>query len=95
MRNKGIFRILFFVLSTSYVEIILEATISRVFPTHLYHVVFQLVKNILSLDVTMVFLRYMEKLVCSNTVITTRKRSGSNTDSNQGAIGEKICIYFQ
>ena len=32
MWNKGIFRILFCVLLKSYVEIILEATISRVFP---------------------------------------------------------------
>ena len=33
--NQGIFRILFCILLTSYAEIILEATISRVFPTHM------------------------------------------------------------
>ena len=32
MWNQGTFRILFFVLSTSCVEIVLEATIYRVFP---------------------------------------------------------------
>ena len=33
--NQGIFRILIYDLLTAYVEIILEATISRVFPTHM------------------------------------------------------------
>ena len=53
--NQGIFRILLCALSVSYLETILEATITRVFPTQIYHVVFQLVKKILSLDVTVVF----------------------------------------
>ena len=46
--NKGIYRILFCILLISYVKIILEAMLSRVFPTHLYHVEFQLVKKIVS-----------------------------------------------
>ena len=50
----------------SYIDIILEATISRFFPTQMYHVVFQLVKNCLYMNVTVVFLMYMDKLVCIN-----------------------------
>ena len=75
MRNQGIFRILFSVLLISYIEIVLEAMISRLFPTQLYHVVFQLVKK--TLDVTAVLLVYMDKLFCSN------------SDSDQEAIMEQ------
>ena len=75
MRNQGIFRILFSVLLISYIEIVLEAMISRLFPTQLYHVVFQLAKK--TLDVTAVLLVYMDKLFCSN------------SDSDQEAIMEQ------
>ena len=61
----------------------------QIFPTQLYHVEFQLVKKFLSLDVTAVFLVYMEKMVCSNIVISTRNLSGRNTDSNHEDIGNK------
>ena len=43
--NQGTCRILLCVLSILYIEIILEATISRVFPTQMYHVEFHLVKT--------------------------------------------------
>ena len=92
MWNKGIFRIIFCVLSISYIYIILESKIPRVFPTQIYHVVFQLV-IFLSLDVTVVLLMWMDKLVCSNIVIETRKRPGSNTDSNQVSIMDKYGIF--
>ena len=44
---------------------------------HAYHMPFQLVKNISHLDVTVIFLMYMAKLVCTN------------SDSNQKAIKEQ------
>ena len=92
--NQGIFRIVFCVLSILYVEIILEATIYRVIHTQLYYMVSQLVKYLLSLDMTAVFLVYMDKLVCRNIVIATRNLSGINTDSNQGDIGVKIWKFI-
>ena len=45
--NQGIFRILLCVWLIAYREIILEYTISRVSPTHMYHVAFYLVKTII------------------------------------------------
>ena len=92
--NQGIFRIVFCILSILYVEIILEATIYRVIHTQLYYMVSQLVKYLLSLDVTAVFLVYTDKRVCRNIVIETRKRSGSNIKSNQGDTGDKIRILI-
>ena len=43
---------------------------------YLYHVEFNLVRKLLSLDVTVVFLIYMDKLICCNKVIATRNWSG-------------------
>ena len=48
MLSQGISRMLFFVLLISYIEIILEAMISRFFTTKMYRVVFQLVEAFFS-----------------------------------------------
>ena len=76
--------------------------ISIFFPTQLYYVDFQLVNRFLSLDVTVVFLMYTNKPVCSNSDSNQeasreqyRKLSGRNTNSNWGNIGEKIWIYLR
>ena len=47
-------------------------------------------EKFLSLDVTAVFLMQTEKLIYRNIVISNRKLSRSNTNSDQGAIRNKI-----
>ena len=80
--NQVIFRIPICVLLILYVEIKIEAMISRVFShTQLYHMEFQLFEKDY-MNVTEVFLMYMGKLVCSNSD-RNKEYWGENMKSSQ------------
>ena len=65
------------------------STLSLCLLAHAYHVAFHQVKNISSLDVTEVFLVYMDKLVCSNigrNQESIRQQQQQQSGSGRGAM---------